>query len=240
MPTPEKPDPAEGGSSDPRGTLRSRKPVVAILDDGFQHWRLERDLDIVLVDALDPLGGGNVFPLGRLREPPRSLERADVFVLTRTEPGRSYTGVEAELRAHNRGAPILRSRIRPRGWVDAESGEDLALAGLSLARAAAFCGLANPESFWRTLASLGCAPLIRWNLGDHHRYRPVEVKRMGAQARSAGAEVLLTTQKDAMNLCGHVAELIAPLRLFWLRIGVEVENEERLLDRLGQGGSRPT
>ncbi|MFB3777268.1 MAG: tetraacyldisaccharide 4'-kinase [Bryobacteraceae bacterium] len=229
-----------------REVERRFQPDVIILDDGFQHWKLARDLEIVLVDVLDPLGGGNVFPLGRLREPPTALIRADVFVLTRTEPGRSYEGIKRVLREHNREAPILRSQIQAQSWVDARSGRELELGEVPLARAAAFCGLANPETFWRTLAALGCVPLIRWDLGDHHRYRPVEIKRMAVQARQAGAEVLLTTEKDAMNLCEHIEGVIAPLRLLWLRIGVEVEEAERLLlcfnqrrSRSAQRSSRP-
>ncbi|HSW50978.1 MAG TPA: tetraacyldisaccharide 4'-kinase, partial [Bryobacteraceae bacterium] len=223
-----------------REVERRFQPDVLILDDGFQHWRLARDLDIVLVDTLDPLGGGNVFPLGRLREPPTALARADVFVLTRTEPGRSYEGIKRVLREHNRDALILRARIQAQSWVEAGSGVELEIGEAPPARAAAFCGLANPESFWRTLAALGCFPLIRWDMGDHHRYRPVEIKRIAAQARQAGAEVLLTTEKDAMNVCEDVGEVIAPLRLLYLKIGIVVEEEARLLACVGQSRSRFT
>ncbi len=71
--------------------------------------------------------------------------------------------------------------------------------------------------------------MARWEPGDHHRYRPVELRRLAAEARSLGAEALLTTEKDVMNLCDHVGELIAPLRLFWLKIGLEVDGESSLL-----------
>ncbi len=204
-------------------------PDVLILDDGYQHWRLGRALDIVLVDALDPFGGGDVFPLGRLREPPGALARADVFVITRAEPERTYKGIEAVLRAHNFRAPIFLARVTPECWVDAESGEQFGTASLPFSRVGAFCGLANPASFWRTLAGLGYSPVARWDLGDHHRYRPVELKRLRAVARRAGAQALVTTEKDLMNLCDNFAELIAPLRLCWLKIGVEVDGHERLL-----------
>ena len=205
------------------------RPDVMILDDGFQHWRLRRDLDIVIVDGLDPLAGGEVFPLGRLREPPNALARADLFVISRTERGRSYQGIEAELRAHNPRAPVFQARVVPECWVDYESGETFSAGDLPVQRVAAFCGLANPASFRRTLAALGCRPVARWEPGDHHRYRPVELRRLAAEARSLGAEALLTTEKDVMNLCDHIGELIAPLRLFWLKIGLEVDGEGGLL-----------
>jgi tetraacyldisaccharide 4'-kinase len=202
---------------------------VLILDDGYQHWRLGRNLDIVLVDALDPFGGGEVFPLGRLREPPDALARAHMFVITRAEPGRTYKGIEARLRAVNPAAPVFRARLAPEGWTDAGSGEQFDAAGLPFSRVAAFCGLANPASFWRTLAVLGQRPVAKWAFADHHRYRPVELKRLAAEARHAGAEALLTTEKDVMNLCGDAVKLVAPVRLLWLRIGLEVENQEQLL-----------
>ena len=154
------------------------RPDVLILDDGFQHWRLARDLDIVLVDALDPFGGGELFPLGRLREPLGALSRAGAFVITRTEPRRRYTGIESQLREFNPAAPIFRARVTPECWVDCETGERLGLGDLRLRRVAAFCGLANPTSFWRTLASLDFHPVSRRSMGDHHRYRPFELKRL--------------------------------------------------------------
>lgn len=213
-------------------------PDVFLLDDGFQHWRLARDVDIVLVDALDPFGGGAVFPLGRLREPLPQLRRASAFVITRTEPGRSYDGIEERLRRYNPAAPVFRARVRAGSWVEAASGAGFAAGSLPAARVAAFCALANPAAFWQTLGELGIRPLVKRVLGDHHRYRPVELKRLAAEARIAGAEALVTTEKDAMNLCAHVADLIAPLRLFWLKIGIEVEDEARLLELVLRAGSR--
>jgi tetraacyldisaccharide 4'-kinase len=205
-------------------------PDVFLLDDGFQHWRLARDADLVLVDALDPLGGGAVFPQGRLREPLEQWRRASAFVITRTEPGRSYDGIVERLRRYNPEAPVFRARVRAESWVDAASGAACAAGSWPGGPVAAFCALANPAAFWQTLDQLGLQPLVKRVLGDHPRYRPVELKRLAAEARMAGAQALVTTEKDAMNLCAHVADLIAPLRLFWLKIGIEVEDEARLLE----------
>jgi tetraacyldisaccharide 4'-kinase len=213
-------------------------PDVILLDDGFQHGRLQRDLDVVLVDALDPFGGGDVFPLGRLREGPDALARADVFVITRAERGRSYAGIERELRRLNSRAPILRARVVPEAWVDCESGERFAPTGLPYSMLAAFCGLANPASFWGTLTALGYHPVAQRNLGDHHRYRPREVQRLAAEARAKGAEALLTTEKDLMNLCDQAGSLVAPARLLWLKIGLEVEGAEQLLELVKEAVAR--
>ncbi len=205
------------------------RPDVILLDDGFQHWRLARRLDLVLIDAQDPFGGGALFPLGRLREPPAALERADVILITRADPERPLAGIEAQVRAWNRRAPIFRSRVVALGWVELTTGASELPEKFSGRRAAAFCGLANPNSFWRTLAGLGCRPVVRWTFPDHHHYRPRQLRRLAADAHRHGAEILLTTEKDVMNLPQGAAELLAPLGLYWLRIGLQIEDEESFL-----------
>jgi tetraacyldisaccharide 4'-kinase len=206
-------------------------PALIIGGSVAKGWaKDDSDVDIVLVDALDPFGGGSVFPLGRLREPLGELRRAAAFVITRAQRSRRYDGIERRLRQYNPAAPVFRARVRAEEWVEAGAGVRYGAEALPAGRIAAFCALANPAAFWQTLAELGHKPLVTRVLGDHHRYRPVELKRLAAEARLAGAEALVTTEKDAMNLCGHVSELIAPLRLFWLKIGIEVEDEARLLD----------
>jgi 3-deoxy-D-manno-octulosonic-acid transferase len=204
-------------------------PHLFLLDDGFQHRRLARDLDIVLIDALNPFAGGAVFPLGRLREPLRALARADAFVLMRAAPEREYRGIRDRLLALNPKAPIFRGRIEPRYWVHTRTGQP---AHPPEAPAAAFCGLANPASFWRTLRALGIAPVFTWTFEDHHRYQCTEVQRLAAQARMHGAPVLLTTEKDAMNLPERAAEILldASMELYWLKIGIQVEREEALME----------
>jgi 3-deoxy-D-manno-octulosonic-acid transferase len=204
-------------------------PHLFLLDDGFQHRRLARDLDIVLIDALNPFAEGAVFPLGRLREPLRALARADAFVLMRAAPEREYRGIRDRLLALNPKAPIFRGRIEPRYWVHTRTGQP---AHPPDAPAAAFCGLANPASFWKTLRALGIDPVFTWTFDDHHRYQCTEVQRLAAQARMHGAPVLLTTEKDAMNLPERAAEILldASMELYWLKIGIQVEREEALLD----------
>jgi tetraacyldisaccharide 4'-kinase len=197
---------------------------VFLLDDGFQHWRLARDLDIVLIDALDPFGGGGVFPLGRLREPLEALARAGIFVIAHAEAGRSYDEIVSVLREHNSRAPVFTSRVAPQCWVDVATGEQFQAGDPPFLAAAAFCGLANPDSFRRTLAALNIRPVREFTFRDHHRYSAREVRRMAA---SAGA--LITTEKDAANLPEDWRDAIRPARLFELRIGIEVDGATSLL-----------
>jgi tetraacyldisaccharide 4'-kinase len=193
-----------------------------VMDDGFQHWRLYRDLDIVLIDALDPFGGGSVFPCGRLRESLRALERASAFVITRVQPGITTAPIERVLRQCNPLAPVMRSRVVPRGWMDLRTGATLV--ELPTTTVAAFCGLANPQSFWRTLGSMGLETRFRWAFADHHHYRIRELRRFGHRARHSGAHAVVITQKDVPNLCPDAIDLMAPLGLYALDIGLELED----------------
>lgn len=204
------------------------QPDIFLLDDGFQHRRLARDLDIVLIDALNPLAGGAVFPLGYLREPWSALSRADAFVIMRAAPGREYRGLRDRLRAENPSAPIFRALVEPRYWINYCTGQHLAAPDRPYT---AFCGLANPASFWITLKTLGISPAFRWTFGDHHHYSYREMQRLVAHASSNDISALLTTEKDAMNLPGETAELLsnASVDLYWLKIGVRVLEEAELL-----------
>ncbi len=211
---------------------RQLLPDVFLLDDGFQHQKLGRKHDIVLIDALNPLGGG-VFPLGRCRERPEALRRASIIIVTRSEPCVSIAGLEMLLRPYNIEAPIFRSWTRALEWVDVATGETRPADQLGVRKVAAFCALGNPRSFWKTLEGSGLDVAFHWTFGDHHSYRPDEVKRLAEQAMAAGAEALITTEKDVFNLFEGAAQLIAPLRLYWLKIGIEIENEEKLLRLIG-------
>ncbi len=199
--------------------LHARYAVdCAVLDDGFQHWRLRRDCDIVLIDALDPLRGG-LLPLGRLREDFSALRRAHIIVITRTIPGRTYAGLAREIRRWNPNVPIFFSRI---------------VAGLETLPegAGAFCGLGNPEAFRTTLsqvrveipAGLSPQPAAPVRLfqpaffqifPDHHHYAEAEI-----EALLQRAPLLVTTEKDWLNLPVRFQD---DRRIVALPIRVEVE-----------------
>jgi tetraacyldisaccharide 4'-kinase len=206
-------------------------PDVFLLDDGFQHVRLARTSDVVMIDALDPFGGG-MFPLGRRREPRRSLARASAIVVSRVEPGDEIAGLKRMLRKYHATAPIYTSRTIPHSWFDYESKEARPVAEVKLGKVAAFCGLGNPNAFWRTLEELEIDVQFRWAFGDHHHYKPAELERMAEQAAICGAETLVTTEKDVMNFCNHAAKIVAPHKVFWLKIGIEIDREEEFLQHI--------
>ncbi len=205
------------------------QPGVFLLDDGFQHVRLQRDLDLVVIDALNPFAGGEAFPLGALREPMSALARAGAFVIMRTAPERAYEGIRRQLRSWNPKAPIFRARVEPHGWVNyCTRKTEQSLGG----PVAAFCGLANPASFWGTLRSLCLPPVFHWAFRDHHHYTAEQVERLSAQAQMHGSNVLLTTEKDAMNLPESAPGVLSRtgVTLYWLKIGVEIEHEDQLIE----------
>ena len=201
-----------------------------LLDDGMQHWRIRRDVDLVLVDALDPFGGGTLLPRGRLREPLEGLSRASAFVLTRTEPGLRTAAIESVLRRHNPGAPIFRAGVRAVEWRDARSGQIYPVNDPPFRRVGAFCGLGNPITFKRTLKALEMERVFYWNFGDHHSYRPAQMFRLVEAARNAGAEALATTEKDYLNFPQDMARVPKDMPIVWLKIAIDIEDVDGLMD----------
>jgi tetraacyldisaccharide 4'-kinase len=205
---------------------------VVVLDDGFQHLRLARDVDVVLIDALDPFGGGDVFPLGRLREPMEGLARADIILITRIDISDNGPAVESSVRQWNSRAPVFRAWLEPQLWVENVTGREYRIGERPFGRAVGFCGLGNPHSFRRTLEELG-VDLADWvEFEDHHRYRPHEVERLASRALAEGAAALVTSEKDVVNLCDSRDDLTGKVPLFWLKVGLKIEREEEYVSEL--------
>ena len=210
-------------------TAAAAGAAVVILDDGFQHRRLARDLDIVTVDATDPWGGGRLFPRGLLREPITGLTRARVAVLTRA------TAVDAARRGEIRaeGARACAGRNAP-VWVDAEhrplvlrsfSGTTRPLDWLAGRAVAAFAGIGNPAAFRESLAPLA-APLRGFRgFPDHHRYSAADLDELGRWAHENRADVVLTTLKDLVKVrrdhLGAIPVFAVEISLVMLDNGLE-------------------
>jgi tetraacyldisaccharide 4'-kinase len=203
---------------------------VMVLDDGFQHMKLGRDIDLVLIDALNPFGGGEVFPMGRLREPVEGIARAGAILITRCEASDLAPAIEREIRRWNPGAPIFRASVAPEAWVEHRTGKTVESPGVK--RVGMFCGLGNPRSFRCTLESLGLDVVDRAEFEDHHRYRPRELRDIAASFQELGAEAVVTTEKDSINLCEEADEMLAPLPLYWLKVGMRIAGEDELLKLL--------
>ena len=201
---------------------------IAVLDDGFQHRRLARDLDVVLLDALEPFGLGRTFPRGLLREPVGSLRRAGVVVLSRADLVDPATRASIRARAERAAGPLrwAEARHAPLDLVD-WGGRSIPLDLASGKKVGAFAGIGNPEGFRLTLGGLGCDVVGFRPFPDHHPYAAADVADLGAWLRSVGAELALTTQKDLVKLR---APDLGPCPLRALRIGLEVMEGGDLLE----------
>ncbi len=208
-----------------------------ILDDGFQHRRLYRDLDIVLIDALQPWGYGHVLPRGLLREPLAGLKRADVIVITRADQAspEQLCAVLDQL-ARVRGTDeAVQVAFAPQRLIalsaDASNEQPLALGAIRGQRAFAFCGIGNPHGFARTVASLVDAdrfdPGLLRVFADHHHYTERDLADVASAAQAAHAEIVLTTMKDFVKLR---PETWTGPPLYAVEIGVELLAGRELLE----------
>ena len=195
--------------------------TVHLLDDGFQHLALYRDLDVVLLDITRALSDLALLPAGRWREPLSALRRAHWVILTRTELG-DAAGLQGPVQAMNPRARIFRCATKFAGLVDARTGLSEPSANLLRKKVAAFCGIGNPAAFFADLRGWGFWVVAESVFPDHHVYRRHELDNIFALSRSAGAEAILTTQKDAMNL---PPDWNAPWPLFACCIHPEIEEK---------------
>lgn len=200
-----------------RATQRARDRYgarVVILDDGMQHLRLARDLDMVVVDEAVGFGNGRVIPRGPLREPLIGLERAGLIWLRESSQ-------PVPLPAF--AAPVIRVRYVPSVWIRPD-GQTERLDALSGRRVIALCGIARPSRFERTLAELGVERVQTFAFADHHAFKPDELARVRSAAERADA-TLVTTEKDRVRLPAGFPALA-------LRLEVRVRAGEDVLDRL--------
>ncbi len=170
-----------------------------VLDDGFQHMKLSRDADIVLVDATDPFGGGMVLPAGRLREPLSAFRRADIVVITRSVQAPS-PAIEAIIRRHT-SSPIFYASTRLESVLRVPR-LDVVLPqqDWQKARVLAFCGIGNAAAFFEDLRNWGFQAVQQRSFADHHVYTAREAAELERAAASCGADALLCTEKDVWNL----------------------------------------
>jgi tetraacyldisaccharide 4'-kinase len=186
-----------------------------VLDDGFQHLRLHRDLDVVTIDATNPWGGDRLLPLGRLREPLTSLARADCIVLTRTDQVDDLEATQARLR-ELADCPQFLSEMSPAGLSPVSGG---AVDNPVFA----FCGIGNPSAFLTQLRQAGYDVIKSKVFEDHHDYTQQEIGRLTREAAEAGARSLITTAKDAVKL--RSLQFSLPCSTF--NIQLEMHGEER-------------
>lgn len=209
---------------------------AAVLDDGFQHRRLGRDRDIVLIDALEPWGYGHILPRGLLREHPKNLRRADLVVITRCNQATFATvdSIEAAIHDLEPEIPVIRVIHRPAGFVDL-LGEEMNLAGSD--RIGCFAGIGRPEAFARTMADIGRAPADTFWWPDHHAYGREDIDELSAWVADADLDALVTTEKDAVKLAKLDVDWPAPIAALRVEIAFLGDGDKilaRLIDQMLQ------
>ncbi len=192
---------------------------LILLDDGFQHRRLARDFDVVLIDAWEPFGFDHVFPRGTLREPLAGLARAQAVVLTRADQisAEERNAIRERIKKYAPNAVWAETCAAPQAWAAAD-GSTSPLAELSGKRTAAFCGIGNPAGFRKTLESLGVEPVAFREFPDHHPYGRDDLDALSDLVEKSQAEAIVCTEKDLVKI-GLASINGRPLRA--LRIAVE-------------------
>ena len=227
--------------------------TVILADDAFQHRRLKRDLDIVLIDALNPWGHGALLPRGLLREPVSGLRRADVVILTRADLVDAATrqSIRQIVQAVNQTAAVVELAFEPAGLVDklgvqrpiedpgsaissnGESSNNPVGASINApspeSGTLAFCGIGNPDGFRRTLAAAGISVLDLVAFPDHHHYEPSDLRELTESAQKMSATSLMTTVKDLVKIQPEWADSVP---LFALNIKAEVITGRAALDEV--------
>jgi tetraacyldisaccharide 4'-kinase len=190
-----------------------------VLDDGFQHLRLARDLNVVTIDATNPWGGGRLLPHGRLRESTDGLSRADCAVITRCDQVQGVERLREELLRLTNSKPIFESQMKMVRLSPLKNGGETPAPP---ARVVAFCAVGNPSSFFESLRRAGYELAVERSFPDHHAYSQEEIDAIIRSAKNAGAEFLVTTAKDAVKL--RALEFSLPC--YVVEIEIAIDNAE--------------
>ncbi len=214
-----------------------------ILDDAYQHWQLERDLDIVLIDTLNVFGNNRILPRGTLREPLENLDRAKVFLLTKVDQSSddAREQIKETLSVYNPEALVVESVHKPKCFVEvADWYRDFRSNPVELQTIAdkvvvAFSGIGNPSSFEQTIMDIGAADVCGIRYQDHHLYTMAEMQYIMEQAVEKGAVALITTEKDAVKIPAEFIHSERPLPVYVLGIEVRfMEGYEEFMTLIGR------
>ena len=201
-----------------------------VLDDGFQYLKLKGSLNICLVDSTNPFGNEHLLPRGILREPLHRLSKADYILITKTKNIQQCEELHRTIRKHNSSAKMIYCTHTPRFLVDIKSHEEKNLDFIKGKKVAIFSGIAYPESFEGTIKEQ-CANIIYTKrFLDHHRFSKGEIKTVFMEAFTSGAEMILTTEKDAVRL----PKIFPKIPLYYLRLEIDLLSNEEDFNSLAE------
>lgn len=211
-----------------------------ILDDGFQQWKIRKDLEIVTIDAGNPFGNRYMIPRGILREPLSSLTRADIFVITKTNIHPDISKTVKFLREVNPRALIFESLHRPTGFYPLDNPKNIReLQSFHGKNAVIFCGIGDPDSFEDLIRALGIKVGAHMKFSDHYHYTRRDFEKIFQAARAKGIDTIITTEKDAARISASQmkSELAGlgqanNLQVLVLRIEMQIHQNEEFYRRL--------
>lgn len=198
---------------------------VLILDDGFQHLSLKRDLDILVLDATDPFGGGEMVPYGRMREPIYALRRAQVIIVTRADRPFDQEELSRIIDGLGMNVPIIYAYHDLVGLREFPDNKVAPLRKLNRARVGVLCAIGNPQVFMGDLEAYQAQLVCEHLFPDHHRYSQDDIDKVVKEAQAAGAEFIATTEKDAVKLAGLS---FGEMPVYITEIKAEFEDEVKL------------
>lgn len=212
---------------------------VIIMDDGYQHWHLYRDLDVVLVDTYNMFGNGSLLPRGTLREPLKHLDRAGLFLLTKTDQSSQFSRINLRktLSKYNGHAPVIESIHHPKNFVEIADWykgiheNTLELSELEGKKVMVFSAIGNPSSFEQTLAGIGLDILEAIRYPDHHDYGMIEMQYISERAASKEAVALITTAKDAVKIPTEFIYFNRDLPLYILNMDIMITEGQDLFEK---------
>ncbi len=212
-------------------------PDVILLDDGFQHWRLERDIDLVSVSADNPFGNGKLLPRGILREPVSALKRADIIVVTKVLPEEASQGraeiLKDRIKSINPGVSIFSASYRPQRLYDAEGGSEAAIDCLNNKSVALLCAIGDPASFEDTVVSLGANIAAAYFFMDHHIFTSRQIEKIIGECKAKRIDTIVTTEKDLPRIRqARAAYQGSGVRILALAVEMKIDNEENFFGRL--------
>jgi tetraacyldisaccharide 4'-kinase len=206
---------------------------TVILDDGFQQWRIAKDLEIVTIDATRPFGNRKLLPRGILREPLSSLARADMFVLTKTNLSDNTHLIKDELNKLGPTAMIFESSHEPVGFYDIKYPDQLlSPESLKSKTVTLFSGIGDPDSFEALITALGIKVGLSYKFRDHHSYSQQDFNKILKASRDNHIDILVTTEKDFPRLSSLVKLKGQEFQILVLRIELALKDEQRFYHRL--------
>ncbi|MCM8757533.1 MAG: tetraacyldisaccharide 4'-kinase, partial [Candidatus Omnitrophica bacterium] len=209
--------------------LTQYAPDTVILDDSFQQWQIEKDLEIVTVDATNPFGNGYLLPRGILREPLDGLKRADLVVLTKTNLNPDTLDLKVFIERINPKASVFEASYSVLGFYKLKENNLISPSYLSNKRVILFSGIADPFSFKNMILNLGIEVVKEISFPDHHLYKEKDIEEIKKASQEKTTNIFITTEKDAVKLKDFEFE---DLEVFILKVEIKIRDEELFHKRL--------